>query len=421
MKKTFIFNLVCMLICTGLILPTAGTIVMNTPSEKPTSLRTVGVHPSNERSIIPLFVNENWMKTFGGWRYDVGISTQQTADGGYIIVGITASKGAGKDDVWLIKTDSMGAKIWEKTFGGPDIDIGVSVQQTTDEGYIITGRTRSYGNGLDDVWLIKTNNLGIKEWEKTFGGTLHDGGSQVRQTNDGGYIIVGDVNNDGGGDGDLWIIKTDGTGTMQWEKIYDGHGSPLSHDSGSSIALCSDGDYIIAGGTFTRTDTYGYNIWLIKIDEEGNHLWNETFGGSDSEFVSSVIQTNDGGYLMVGVDSYTNPDETVWIIKTDENGEFQWEQKYAGMGTARGESVQQTSDGGFIIAGFTYRKFSRYKALIVKTDENGAKQWSKIFFGGVGNSIASSVQQTTDGGYIIGGERSLFLNSNVWLIKYYPR
>jgi hypothetical protein len=124
---------------------------------------------------------------------------------------------------------------------------------------------------------------------------------------------------------------------------------------------------------------------------------------------------------MVGVDSYSNPDEKVWLVKTDGDGEFQWEQKYAGMGTARGESVQQTSDGGFIIAGFTYRKFSRYRALIVKTDENGLKEWSKIFFGGIGNSIAFSVQQTTDGGYIIGGERNLFLNSNVWLIKYNPR
>jgi hypothetical protein len=375
----------------------------------------------NEKSTPCLFVNENWMKTFGGWRYDVGISTQQTADGGYIIVGVTASKGAGKDDVWLIKTDLEGNKTWDRTFGGSGNDIGVSVQQTTDNGYIFTGRTASYGNGLYDVWLIKTDQLGTQEWEKTFGGTLNDGGSQVRQTNDGGYIIVGDTNNDGGGNGDLWIIKTDADGTIQWERIYDGKGSPLSHDSGSSVALTTDGGYIIAGGTFTKTDTYGYNIWLIKIDALGDPQWNETFGGSDSEFVSSVIQTNDGGYLMVGVDSYSNPDEKVWLVKTDGNGEFQWEQKYAGMGTARGESVQQTSDGGFIIAGFTYRKFSRYKALIIKTDENGLKEWSKIFFGGIGNSIAFSVQQTTDGGYIIGGERNLFLNSNVWLIKYNPR
>jgi hypothetical protein len=125
--------------------------------------------------------------------------------------------------------------------------------------------------------------------------------------------------------------------------------------------------------------------------------------------------------MMVGVDSYSNPDEKLWLIKTDGNGEFLWEQKFGGMGTARGESVQQTSDGGYVIAGFTYRKFSRYKALVIKTDENGVQDWSKIFFGGIGNSIAFSAQQTADGGYVIGGERNVFLNSNVWLIKYYPR
>ncbi len=371
-----------------------------------------------KKTMSPL-ENENWMKTFGGWRYDVGVSAQQTTDGGYILVGVTASYGAGKDDVWLIKTDSTGNKIWDKTFGGPENDMGLSGQQTSDGGYIITGRTRSYGNGLDDVWLIKTDSEGNKTWDKTYGGTLNDDGSQVRQTTDGGYIIVGDVNNNGGGDGDLWAIKTDTNGNMLWDKVFDGEGRPLSHDSGSSIALTSDGGYIISGGTFTTQDTYGYNIWLIKIDEAGNTLWDKKFGGTDAEGVSSVIQTNDGGYLMVGVDSYSNADEKIWLVKTDENGEFLWEQKYGGMGTARGESVQQTSDGGYIIAGFTYKKFIRYKALIIKTDENGAQEWSKIFFGGIGNCIAFSAQQTADGGYIIGGERNVFLNSNIWLIKYY--
>jgi hypothetical protein len=373
---------------------------------------------NGEKTAYPL-ENENWKKTYGGWRYDVGISAQQTTDGGYVIVGVTASQGAGKDDVWLIKTDSTGTILWDHTFGGSKNDIGNSVQQTSDGGYIITGRTQSYGNGLDDVWLIKTDLNGTKVWDKTFGGTEFDGGSQVRQTTDGGYIIVGNANNNGGGDGDLWVIKTDANGDMQWDKKFDGEGTPLSHDSGSSVALSSDGGYIIAGGTFTRQDTFGYNVWLIKIDAEGNTLWNETFGGTDTEGVSSVIQTSDSGYLLVGVDSYSNADEKIWLIKTDKNGEFLWEQKYGGMGTARGESVQQTSDGGYVIAGFTYTKISRYKALLIKTDINGVKEWSKIFYGGIGNSIAFCAQQTADGGYIVCGERAVILNSNVWLIKYY--
>lgn len=373
---------------------------------------------SGKKTIQPL-QNENWMKTFGGWKYDAGISVQQTTDGGFVIVGATKSFGAGSYDVWLIKTDSTGIKIWDKTFGGPGKDIGSSVKQTTDSGYIITGWTSSFGNGSDDVWLIKTDSEGNKIWDKTFGGTLHDGGNDVEQTTDGGFIIVGDANNDAGGEGDIWIIKTDANGNLIWEKEFDGEGTPISHDSGSAIALTSDGGYILAGGIFTTEDSYNYNVWLIKIDAEGTMLWNQQFGGADAEFVSSVVQTDDGGFVMVGVDSYGTADEKLWVIKTDGNGEFLWEQKFAGMGTARGESVELTSDGGLIIAGFTYRKFSRYKAFIVKTDENGVREWSHIFFGGIGNSIAFSAQQTDDGGYIIAGERNVFLNSNVWLIKYY--
>ncbi len=360
MKKVIGFLLVLMLLIT--------TTVVVKGNEK--TLKNMIAN--NKGKTTNPFENENWMKTYGGWRYDVGISAQQTIDGGYIIVGVTASQGAGKDDVWLIKTDSVGTILWDNTFGGPENDMGISVQQTSDGGYIITGRTRSYGNGLDDVWLIKTDLNGTKEWDKTFGGTQFDGGSQVKQTTDGGYIIVGDANNNGGGDGDLWVIKTDADGNTQWDKKFDGDGIPISHDSGESIALTSEGGYIIAGGTFTTKDTYGYNA-----------------------------------------------DEKIWLIKIDANGVFLWEQKFGGIGTARGESVQQTSDDGYIIAGFTYNKFSRYKALLIKTDKNGAKDWSKIFFGGIGNSIAFCAQQTTDGGYIVCGERALIINSNVWLIKYY--
>jgi hypothetical protein len=356
------------------------------------------------------------MKTFGGPKIDAGSSVQQTIDGGYIILGITESYGAGDEDVWLIKTDSTGNKTWDKTFGGTGEDFGNSVQQTSDGGYIITGRTESYGNGESDVWLIKIDADGNKLWDKTFGYNNYDSGSEVRQTSDGGYIIAGVINSNGGGRSDIWVIKTDNDGNMIWNKTFNGNGHPISHDYGTALDLTSDGCYIVLGGTFTSDETNGYDVWLIKIDADGNILWDNKIGETDCEFGWSVQQTTDDGYIITGVDSYGVSGEKVWLIKTDGAGNVTWDEKYSGSESARGASVQQTSDGGYIIAGYTYKGSSRYDALLIKTDDSGAQEWSKIF-GGIYTDVAVSVRQTADGGYILTGYKGSFLNDDLWLIK----
>jgi predicted secreted protein len=348
-----------------------------------------------------------WSKTFGGSGQDEGNSVLQTDDGGYIIAGNTMSYGAGTSDVWLIKTDSNGNMLWNKTFGGRAGEYGVSIQKTNDGGYIIVGGTMSYGAGSRDVYLIKTDSSGKMLWSKAFGGTDYDEGFSVQQTSDDGYIIAGITDSYGTGSRDVWLIKTDSSGNKQWDRTFGGS----RIDYGSSVQQTSDGGYIITGWTFS----YGagsHDVYLIKTDSNGNMKWSKTFGGSGQDEGNSVQQTSDGGYIIVGtIWSSKTQSNDVWLIKTDSNGNMLWNKTFGRSGGDEGFSIQQTTDGGYIITGVIDTGY----AYVVKTDSNGNMEWDKTLGGGCG----SSVQQTSDGGYIIVGSTaySSSRGTDVWLIK----
>jgi hypothetical protein len=354
-----------------------------------------------------------FVKTFGGSSDDYGNSVQQTTDGGYIITGSTHSFGNGGDDVWLIKTDSQGNEEWNQTYGGSSYDYGNSVQQTTDGGYIITGNTHHYGNSQDDVWLIKTDSQGQEEWNQTFGGSSGvDIGHSVKQTNDGGFIITGENNSHGNGNDLVWLIKTDSNGSEEWNQTFGGN----NYGKGYSVQQTTDGGYIITGWT----DSFGngdYNVWLIKTDSNGNEEWNRSFGSTQVDYGFSVKQTTDDGYIITG--SWYIFD--VWLIKTDSQGSEEWNQTFGGshMSGEEGKSVQQTSDGGYIITGSTHSYGNGGSDVwLIKTDLQGNEEWNQTY-GGSSDDYGNSVQQTTDGGYIITGWTESFGNGggDVWLIK----
>ena len=369
---------------------------------------------NDTNKINPLANGDKWMKTFGGKAHDVGSSVQQTSDGGFIVFGITESYGTGREDFWLIKTDSNGNKIWDKTYGGEEADLANFGRQTNDGGYIIVGRTYSFDVVKSDIWLVKTDSEGNKVWDKIFGGNGYETASEVWQTNDGGYVVFGYTDSFGSGNRDMWLIKTDADGNTLWDKTYGG----TPDDQGHSIKQTTDGGYILAGGTFTSQTTNKFDLWLIKTDNSGEIIWEQTYGGSEHETAWCVQQTTDGGYIICGeLDVGGLNEYDIWLLKTDSNGEMLWEQMFGSYFSDRGWSVQQTSDGGYVIAGDTFAG-QKVDGLLIKTDSNGEKEWSKTY-GGYNTDITIHVQQTNDGGYILTGyyQAKRFQLRDLWLIK----
>jgi len=345
----------------------------------------------------------SFAKTFGGSDWDYAYSVQQTSDGGYIVAGYTRSFGAGSRDVFLLKTDASGNLRWAKTFGGSYYDEASSVQQTSDGGYIVAGYTYSFGAGYNDIFLLKTDALGNLQWAKTFGGSSYDWASSVQQTRDGGYIVAGYTYSFGAGYTDIFLLKTDALGNLQWAKTFGGSNYELAY----SVQQTSDGGYIVTG--YTLSFGAGGDVFLLKTDASGNLQWAKTFGGSYVDSAFSVQQTSDGGYIVAGgTYSFGAGYTDIFLLKTDALGNLQWAKTFGGSDYELAFSVQQTSDGGYIVAGET-RSFGAgiYDVFLLKTNASGNLQWAKTF-GGSFDDWAYSVQQTSDGGYIMAGRTFSF-------------
>lgn len=277
---------------------------------------------------------EIWNRTFGGSGDDWGNSVQEASNGDYIIVGWTVNYGAGGADVWLIRADSRGNELWNRTYGGTGVDEGVSVLELIDGGYVILGNTLSYGAGGIDVWMIRADTQGNELWNKTFGGPESDIALSAKNTRDGGIVITGgtDYNETSGNFADLWLAKTDSKGNIEWSKSYGGS----DDDWGHFVQETKDGGYIITG----RTQSYGEgfnDLWLLKTDRNGGEEWNKTFGGPDNERGNSVQETEDGGFIVIGwVESFGAGGKDIWLVKTDPQGNETWNRTLGGLICDRG-------------------------------------------------------------------------------------
>lgn len=309
-----------------------------------------------------------WTRVYGGPGEDWSRSVIETGDGGYLVAGWTDSFGAGGADAYLLEIDSSGDTVWTRTYGGVDYDNAMSVAQTNDGGYIISGSTYSFGAGSSDLYLIKTDSDADTMWTRSFGGAGHDNGASIAQTLDGGYIVVGITRSFGAGGADVYLIKTDSSGDTVWTRTYGG----LEYDSGASVAQTLDGGYIIVGNT-SSFGAGGADVYLLKTDSSGDTVWTRTHGGSADEYGYSVAQTSDGTYIIAGFTySLGAGGADVYLLKTDSSGDTIWTRTYGGSAEDVGNSVAQTSDGGYIVAGYTYSfGAGGYDVYLIKTDANG--------------------------------------------------
>jgi hypothetical protein len=349
-------------------------------------------------------------RTYGGTGEDWVYSVQQTSDGGYILTGITNSFGADYN-AFLIKTDAFGNVQWAKTYVGI---YASSAQQTSDGGYIVAGA------GADGVLLMKTDENGNIIWAKTYG-TIYISvwATSVQQTSDGGYIVTGTIYDNWPGDDYIFyyifLIKTDAFGNVQWAKVYEVSGIDEAH----SVQQTSDGGYIVAGNRDIE-DVCCSDIFLLKTDANGNIQWVKTYYIPDDNWSFSFQQTSDGGYILAGATTAFGPGGgDALLIKTDSFGNIQWAKTYGGASIDWASSVQQTSDGGYILAGGTLSfGAGGYDIFLIKTDANGNIQWAKTY-GGASWDGADFVQKTSDGGYIVAGWTWSFGagNRDIFLIK----
>jgi len=257
-----------------------------------------------------------WSRTFGYSSYEIAHAVEETPDGGFILSGQIDSYGAFPGNAFLLKTDEDGNEQWSGWYGGLDYDTSFCSRQTSDGGTILAGETRSYGQGKTDVYLVKTDGEGVEAWSTTFGGPDADGAHCVQQTSDGGFILAGGTESFGEGMFDGWLIKTDAGGAEQWSRTFGGSRNDILF----FVEQTADGGYVASGATYSSGAGSG-DCWLVRTDENGNELWSRLFGGPGLDESFWMDQTNDGGFVLSAVtESFGAGAGDFWVIKTDAQG-----------------------------------------------------------------------------------------------------
>jgi len=355
-----------------------------------------------------------WTKTFGGPLSDVGVSVKQTNDGGFIVAATTSSFGAGGQDIWLIKTDENGDTLWTKTFGGTGNDRASNVQQTNDNGYAIFGTTNSYGNGGDDFLLWKTDSLGNTEWFKTYGTSLNEVATEGKQMTEGGYLITGYFYDQRY---KSIVLKLNNQGEIIWEKLLV---MPGSADLwANSVEQATNNNYFI-GCTWGHDyfGGYAYEWYMFQLSEDGDSLFSTYYFNVGADFLDAIRNTTDGNLILGGSTAY----EYIWLRKRNPNGGTIWSRIISvSVADVSLSDIQPTPDNGYIISAIIQVSNNNplRDIVLLKTDADGFVEWEKRI---IGNEIedALSVYPTNDDGFVLSGKTNSVGagDFDIWLLKF---
>ena len=321
-----------------------------------------------------------WEKTFGGEENDQGYCIIETHDGGYAITGSTESKGNGKKDSWVLRLDKNGELIWEKTFGGDENDQGNSIIETSDDGYAITGSTESKGNGKQDLWVLKLDRDGELQWEKTFGGEENDQGKIILQKDNKHFIVAGWTESHGIIFADYWLLEIDQTGQLIWDKTYGGD----DIDKINALTIDRDNNLLALGITWSM-GTGGKDAWVVKLDPEGNLVWEKLLGGNQDDELYQIISDKDD-YFLIGY-SYSKGagGKDAWLVKLDDNGDLQWEKFYGGRDSEFAESLVVLNNKNIVFCGQKIRYCPKCSSggysyyWVAHLDDELEIKWEKVF------------------------------------------
>ena len=357
---------------------------------------------------------QNWAKTYGTSDWEVGSAISATADGGFYVAGTAEFDNNGYDIV-VLRLDALGNVIWQKYYGGKDYDHASSIIALPDGGCLVAGSYDNYSSYYDDMWVLRLDSMGNIRWQRKYGGSSEDSVTSIAISTDGNFLVGGNTRSFGGGyDQNILLLKLDQTGNVIWQKVYGGK----NYDYLGSIISTPDGGFIIAASSESFSNGWNSNIWIVKSDSNGNIQWQETLGGSNSDYGYDVKATPDGGYILTGV-TYSWSSEwkpRLWIIKFNSIGVIEWQKLYKAGDYLPNAFIYPSGDGGYII--LTNLGYYPEDILIVKLDHSGAIQWAKTY-GSIYDDSAAALTGTSDGGFAVAGTTYSYGAgaSDMWILK----
>ena len=361
-----------------------------------------------------------WSRAYGGFDRDVCAALLPVDDGGYLLAGSTVSFGLGMFDMWLLRIDSLGDSVSSHTYGGTNSDGCNAVVAAADGGFLLAGYTDSYGSGNKDFWLVKTDDNGDSLWSRTYGGTYFDFCYDIQPAVDGGYILAGRTSSFGAGNSEFWMVRVNDDGDSLWSRTF---GTPYS-DECLAVCCTPDGGFALAGSV-SAAPAGNRDFWLIKTDANGDSLWSRACGGSHYDECYAMVPAADGGFLLGGYTcsfgSASPEDPHAWLLKVDSNGDSLWSLISGGNNQEFWNTIKLTP-AGCMTAGVSY-SFGNGSAdfWLMETDAAGDSLWSRTF-GGEQGDYCYDLVPAANGSRLAAGSTASYGSGidDAWLISVGP-